>query len=98
MAGSRACAQLGGWRPGRPRHGLAAWHHVTRVEVPAHLRRDLLIGPGAPLLCYERALEYVAATRITMCVSCMGLSSSAAGCGSRNSARLEHLMLFDRRS
>jgi hypothetical protein len=59
--GSRARAQLGGPGPGWPRHGLAAWHQGTRVEVPAQLRRDLVIGAGAPLLCDARALEDVAA-------------------------------------
>jgi len=43
-----------------------------------------VIVAGAPLLCDERALEDVAAHADQGVLAGMGLSSSAAGCGSRN--------------
>jgi len=42
-------------------YGLLAWREVTRVEVPPHLRRDLVPGAGAPLGCYENALWFACA-------------------------------------
>ncbi len=39
---------------GRVGYGLVAWREVTRVEVPADLRRDLIIGAGRPKECYEQ--------------------------------------------
>lgn len=37
--------------------GLTAARDVQRVEVPADLRRDLVIGQGQPLRCLEEALR-----------------------------------------
>jgi hypothetical protein len=40
-------------------YGLTAARDVPRVEVPEDLRRDLVIGQGRPLRCFEEALRYV---------------------------------------
>jgi hypothetical protein len=44
--------------PARLGYGLLPWWRVARVEVPPDLRRDLVIGAGRPLECYEVALDY----------------------------------------
>lgn len=44
--------------PARLGLGLKAWREVARVQVPPDLRRDLVVGAGRPLECYERSLMY----------------------------------------
>jgi hypothetical protein len=39
-------------------YGLAAWRDVTCVTVPPDLRRDLVVGAGAPKACYSTSLIY----------------------------------------
>jgi len=49
------------WMSNDPAHlglGMVAWWRVARVQVPPDLRRDLVLGAGRPLECYERAISY----------------------------------------
>jgi hypothetical protein len=41
--------------------GWTAYHRARRVDVPARLRRGVVVGAGQPLACYELAAGYVLA-------------------------------------